>query len=405
MQIALILADDHPWRQEAESVGHVVLDGSVSDLAGLARVPVDALLLDASALVKADLEAVRSYRIARPETRIITFVPAEAKPGDPIAAGLVALGVYDLSTGSLDQALAHHATFADAVRWQTQTVIAPTLKERRSLAAGRPALIVVAGGGYGVGTTTLARLVGETVTSQGHHAVVIDAAIMPGASRLGGPLPVVRVPPAGGHLPLAEIEAEIGRRSSGFVIVDGGRLGESQGLVDLARSADLLLMAVPPAPHRLGWLEAALEPLTELARVRTAWVLVGGSETAAAATAVQVRGMVGGQVSHLPLSAPGPAVAALLGKTLLPEGSAPGLFASLRWRVLSLPAVSGSVVHLLATVARQAAFVVGRLAGVLIVAAALALIAAVVMPVFGHVNAIGQVAAWVGARWQALMPP
>ncbi len=413
MIFALILMEGHPWRDHAEAMGQVAFDGDVAGpngLVGLARVPIDLLLLDASGMTPTDLEAIRNYRIARPGTRIVVSVPAEAKPGDPIPSGLVALGIYDLSTGALEQALAHHASFADAVRWQTHTATAPTLRERRSATPGRPALIVVAGAGYGVGTTTMARLVAETVASHGHQVITIDAAIMAGASCIGGRVPVTRATPTGGHLALDAIEAEMRRLKTGFVIADVGRFGESRGLAELVKTADLLLIAVPPATHRLGWAEAVAQDYPErqwpFPSVATVGVVVGGSEAEAAAVAAWLKDAVGdfipGQVRHLPLLRSGATVGAILGERLLPEGTSPSLMAQMRWQLLSLPAVAGSVWHLLGTIIRQAAFVVGRLAGLLIVAGVLALIAVVVMPVFGHVDAIAQVSAWISSRWQAL---
>jgi Flp pilus assembly pilin Flp len=136
------------------------------------------------------------------------------------------------------------------------------------------------------------------------------------------------------------------------------------------------------------------------------WVVVGGSEPEGAAVAARLNDALGGfilgTVRHLPLLRSQPAVAAILGERLLPGGAGTGLAARLRWQLLSLPVVAGSAVHLLGAVARQAALVVGRLAGVMIMAGVLGLIAVVVMPVFGHMDAIAQVSAWVSSRWQAL---
>ncbi len=95
-------------------------------------------------------------------------------------------------------------------------------------------------------------------------------------------------------------------------------------------------------------------------------------------------------------------MAAILGERLLAEGDRPSLVAQACWQLLSMPSVAASVVHLLGTVIRQATFVVGRLAGLMIVAGVLALIAVVVMPVFGHVDTVARVSAWVNSRWQAL---
>lgn len=412
MTIGLVLGDGHSWRNQAQALGQVVFDGDTSGLVGLSRVPVDVLCLDLATLPQGELAAIRTYRIARPGTRLVVSA-GDARPGDPIPAALVAMGVYDLTNGSLADALAKEATFADAARWQTQTVTVPAPAERRSPATRRPVLILVAGAGYGVGTTSLARIVAQTLATQGHRVLLIDAAIMPGAARLGGPIPTVRAAPTGGHLATSEIEAELHQagksfgQAGGYIIVDAGRAGETGGLAELARAADTVLLAVPPAVHRLAWLQSLAEeriPANVLPLPITS-VVVGGTDTDAAAVAAALKEILrdmAGQIHHLPLQRTEAAVAAILGERLLPAGQGLGMAARLRWAFLSLPAVAGSIGHLLGTVVRQASFVIGRMAGALIVAGALALIVAIVLPVFGPVHAVAQASAWAQIEWERL---
>ena len=417
MIVGLILPADHPWRDEAPMLGTVAFDGEISGLSGAARARIDVLLLDVTDLDSADLAAIRSYRIARPGTRMVVSLPVDGpagQPGSPVLAGFVGMGVYDLTQGvSLQDALMRTPTYADAVRWTMagdqdsgvgrRIEVRERIVERRIAASQRSVFVVVAGMGYGVGTTTLARLVAETAREQGQVTTLIDAAIMPGASRLHGPVTVLRAVPRGSHLPSFEIEAALQGQSGGYVVVDAGRAGESAGLAELARTADAVLLAVPPAVHRLAWAEAlAEEPLVPRP---TAYVVVGGSEALAAAMAAELGQILhekAGPVHHLPHERPERAITAILGERLLPKGRRPSLLSRVRWRARTFAALPGGVLRLVATVAQQAAFVIGRLLGLVIVATALAVVAAVVLPAFGGVHAVAHVFAWAHAQWRQI---
>jgi len=120
MLIGLILPSNHPWRDQAAEHGTVGYDRGADHLMAASRTKLDVLLVH-SPLLAGNLEAVRRYRIARPDTRIVASYPVDARPGDPTLAALVSMGVYDLIPDDmpLDQALAGRKTYADASRWLT----------------------------------------------------------------------------------------------------------------------------------------------------------------------------------------------------------------------------------------------------------------------------------------------
>ena len=412
MLLGLILPAEHPWRDEAPMVGTVAYDGDVWGLTSASRAHLDLLLLDANDLEPVDLDAIRSYRVARPGTRIVASLPESTQPGSPVLAGLVGMGVYDLTQGlSLQEAVTRAPTYADAVRWtlgddQNYTTghrieVRERIVERRVAGSRRPVLILVVGTGYGAGTTTLARTVAEAAREHGEAVTLIDAAIMPGASRLHGPIRALRAAPSGGHMPSREIEAGLREQAGGYVVVDAGRAGESTGLAEMASSADAVLFAVPPATHRLAWVEALAQELA--VPTPTAYVIVGGSETEAAAMKAGLKEAVGDKaapIHHLSRSRPTDTLSAILGDRLRPVGRRSSMLDRLRWRALTFVAIPGGILELLRTIVAQAAIVVGRLLGLVIVCGALALIVAVVLPTFGGVHAVAHLVAWVEAQYR-----
>lgn len=409
MILGLILPENHPWREQATVLGTVAFDGEVHGLVAASRAHIDVLLLDASDLEPQDLDQIRAYRISRPQTRIVVALPEDVQPGSPHLAALVGMGIYDLAHGPLTEALSHTPTYADAARWTLPEDEAATRRvqvrerivERRIAGSQRPVLVVVAGVGYGVGTTTLANAVAEAARAQGQPVTLIDAAIMPGASRLDTPATALRAAPRGGHLPILEIEAALRGQTGGYVVVDAGRAGESTGLPELALTADAVLLAVAPAPHRIAWAEALAED--PLVPTPTAYVVVGGSEAQAAATAAELRKVLHGKAAPVHYLSPersAASVAAILGERLLPSGQGRSTLARLRWKVRTVAALPGGALRLLRTVGQQAALVVGRLLGLVIVAGALTLVAAVVMPVFGGVHAVAHLVAWAQGEWR-----
>ena len=260
MILGLVLPAGHPWREQATMLGTVAFDGEVQELVAASRAHIDVLLIDASDLKLQDLDQIRAYRISRPQTRIVVALGEDVQPGSPHLAALVGMGIYDLVKGPLSEALSHTPTYADAVRWTMledepathRVQVRERIVERRMAGSQRPVLIVVAGVGYGVGTTTLAHAVAQAAREQGQPVTLLDVAIMPGASRLHTPATALRAAPRGGHLPGIEIEAALRGQTGGYVVVDAGRAGESTGLPELALTTDAVLLAVAPAPQSPG---------------------------------------------------------------------------------------------------------------------------------------------------------
>lgn len=299
MLIGLILGSEHPWRAEAVALGTVAWDGDASGLDGAARAPLDLLLLDAAEIEPGDVHAIRSYRIARPSTRILVSLPDDAQPGYPIAAGLVALGVYDLTQGqSLAEALARNPSYADAVRWQVEPQAPPRgrgllrgpagpqpevqvrerVVERRVAVSARPVEIRVGGVAPGVGTTTLASAIGGYLARQGHSTCIVETgepslAVLSGRHDPGrwvGDLDVH--PRLLSEEPISPREL-VRARSHAYVVGDMGVLTDEH----LQSDADLIVLAISGDPHRYLRAEAWRRAHRDLpASLRVA--MVGGSD-------------------------------------------------------------------------------------------------------------------------------
>lgn len=176
-----MLPDGHPWRAEAETLGSVTWSGDVARLSQAALSALDLLLADAATLTPQDLTALRTFRVQRPETRIVVCMPPEAEPGSPVLSGLVALGIYDLCPlgKSLAAALARPATYADAARWglppddlvggaKADSGLKEVVRERVVATSARPTLITVSGLLPGVGATSAAAGLSAWLARQGH---------------------------------------------------------------------------------------------------------------------------------------------------------------------------------------------------------------------------------------------
>lgn len=172
---------DHPWRAEAEHLGSVTWIGDPAGLGLAALSPLDLLLADAARLTPQDLSVLRAFRVQRPETRIVVSVPADAAPGGPVLAGLVALGIYDLCTigTPLADALTRPATYADAARWglppedpvggaKADLGVKEVVRERVVATSARPTLITVSGLLPGVGATSAAAGLSAWLAGKGH---------------------------------------------------------------------------------------------------------------------------------------------------------------------------------------------------------------------------------------------
>jgi len=194
-----------PVRGALEELGHSVVQacepGGAADLSRLLgdaeATGCELVVLEVAGGGEDDagtVEAVRRFRITRPEARMIVVLPEGGK-ADGLTTELVSMGVYDLLAVAdaelpvaLGAALAHPATYALAARWQVRAPLAETRKRGgRSLA--RPAVertvetivervvgcvvIAVAGVGPRVGTTHLALSLARTLTDDGHPVAAV----------------------------------------------------------------------------------------------------------------------------------------------------------------------------------------------------------------------------------------
>lgn len=267
MLIGSLLTPDHPWHTEAPNAGTLVWEGNPQDLATAARATIGVLLLDAAGLTPVDLDALRAYRIQRPDTRILVSLLPDAVPGDPAIAGLVALGIYDLfQGGSLTEAIGHRATYADAARWLLtvptsaarsrgraagEPRVIERVVERRVPLSQRPVFIVVGGVGAGVGVTSLSVAIATHLAGRGHRAALVETgepslSVLADRSGPGPWIPNLDVYPRAlgqDHVPLREL---LRARRHAYLVADVGVLGSEH----LREDADLTLLVLPGDPHR-----------------------------------------------------------------------------------------------------------------------------------------------------------
>ncbi len=440
MLIGLAIPQGHPWRAEADRLGTIAFDGTVQDLANAARAPLDLVLLDASSLAPADLDAIRAYRIARPQARIVASLQGDAKPGSQVLAGLVAMGIYDLCQSlTLPEALSLAPTYADAVRWQVadqgqatgraRTRLREKVVERKVAVTQRPVLVVVGGSGYGVGTTTLAASAARHLGLLGHRTLALDLAAVPGLIHLAGgedfeeyralgPLAdSVRLLPDGERVPVRAVMALLRERKYTYLVCDVGMIGERDGAEELLREADLTLIALPGQQHRRVWWE---EYLRHHLPASARHVVVGaddaeGARVAAAfqdAFASRVMSLRGGEARKpdlLPPKGQGreAALDALLAE-VLPHGGrrAAQLGDRLRRMAYSFLYRLGAPRRGLMSMIEAVGTTIGRLIGgtlVLAVAAAVFFLVLLLGGTAAHLHLAGGALAWLALQWHALM--
>jgi len=194
-----------PVRGALEELGHSVVQacepGSAADLSRLLgdaeATGCELVVLELAGGGEDDAgiaEAVRRFRITRPEARMIVLLPEGGKP-DGLTTELVSMGVYDLlAVGDallptvLGSTLADPATYAHAARWQVRTPLTESRK-RGGRSMARPAVertvetlvervvgcvvIAVAGVGSRVGTTHLALSLARTLADDGHPVAAV----------------------------------------------------------------------------------------------------------------------------------------------------------------------------------------------------------------------------------------
>ncbi|BDG59768.1 P-loop NTPase family protein [Caldinitratiruptor microaerophilus] len=263
-----------------------------ADFEAAARAAADVLLLDAGAgPPEALLAGARQYRVARPDSRVVLLAPGRL-PGDPVVAGMVAIGVYDILAPDeapgwesllRDALTGPPATYAHAARWDAahpgvgQPRAAPERvrvveRVQRVPLGGRPVVLAVVAAAPGAGATHTALAVAGYLARHGYRVGLVELCPRPALAWLlrslsrdpgTGPDGVCLVPgvtvyalpiPAAGepaHLPdaaqrLAPLLQDRSRHE--YLVLDLGASPPDDP--ELAR-ADLGIVILSPAPWRL----------------------------------------------------------------------------------------------------------------------------------------------------------
>lgn len=170
---------EHIGRLDSESVKEIFYSAS--------RVSSEVLIVDLDVFSgKEIVSALQSFRIARPNTRIIVIAP-DRKPGDEIISSIVGLGIYDIAAGKKESdwaemikniLLSPPATYAQAARWHTgQLLNAFVQTKERVIIEERPAGVVtiaVSATAHGIGCTHTAFSIASFLARLGHSTAVIE---------------------------------------------------------------------------------------------------------------------------------------------------------------------------------------------------------------------------------------
>lgn len=269
------------------------------------RAPVDLLVLDLGT-GPGLAAAVLRFRLARPQTRIILLAPGRV-PGDREVSAIVAAGVMDVvdDLSSLQTVWDTPADLRAAARWLDPSAVPDAsatalpgrerILERRVAVTQRPAAILVAGVGPGVGTTALAAALAGYLDRLGHKVALLDLAPTRGLTHLAA---VPDAPSAdefasamarapwtprvdvfsytGAPDPAAALRSLLKARQHAYVVCDLGDVAAAD-LPALAEAADLTLVALPGLEHRLPALLGGPRVRALLAAgAAVTWVAVGG---------------------------------------------------------------------------------------------------------------------------------
>jgi hypothetical protein len=297
MLIEFLVAHDSARPDEAERAGYTVHQGHAGEpwaqsLRALSRTPVDILWIAWEALESAGvagIDALRRFRVARAETRILIEIPDDLSPPQALLGQCVALGIVDFVPVSLPfpDACDRHPTYADVARWQggawsweegpTETPEQPAIvreppeKQVVLIASpARPVVLVVLGAHIGAGATTTALALAHTLSQAGHSTVLTEA--MPtdtyrriDTDRLGYAVVLPEPPPPRQTFsPARHVQSLIGRRTWSYIVVDGVSYQW-----DLAQKVgDMVVVIGPGSPYRQAKWHPVAERLTALHQAR-----------------------------------------------------------------------------------------------------------------------------------------
>ncbi len=298
MLIEFLVAHDSARPDEAERAGYTVHQGHAGEpwaqsLRALSRTPVDILWIAWEALESAGvagIDALRRFRVARAETRILIEIPDDLSPPQALLGQCVALGIVDFVPVSLPlpDACDRHPTYADVARWQggawsweegpTETPEKPAIvreppeKQVVLIASpARPVVLVVLGVHIGAGATTTALALAHTLHEAGHSTVLTEA--MPtdtyrriDTDRLGYAVVLPEPPPPRQTFsPARHVQSLIGRRTWSYIVVDG----VSSYQWDLAQKVgDMVVVIGPGSPYRQAKWHPVAERLSALRQAR-----------------------------------------------------------------------------------------------------------------------------------------
>ena len=275
-------------------------------LAGLARTPVDTLLLDiGSGVAAAD---VAGFRVAQPKARVILLAPGR-KPGDRLVAQISAAAeIRDVCPDLelLGMVLDHPADFAAALRWRDPSLApdaltgaaGPTVVERRVAVGTHPVVVTVAGLDRGVGTTTVAAAIAAFLARLGHDTALLELGDR--GLRLLSPhprwLPHLYTFPA-----QDDAMGILQHRRYPYLVTDAGSMdvtADSLALPPTGAPTDVSLLVLPQARWRFLPLDQLLRRWPPGA---LPWLLVNGADPD---TAEQVRVLIQERSTQRGLAAP-----------------------------------------------------------------------------------------------------
>ena len=173
-----------------EHMGASDNEGIKKVLVAVSRLPVDVLIIDTD--ISSDtglLFALHSFRIARPDARVIVFVNRR-QPGDETVSGIVSLGIYDIIEDANEEQLLSNLIlclkasypYSRAVKWhkgfRSESDIKIKEVRERVVIERRPVgkvTVAVAGVANGVGCTHTSITVASFLSAFGSVALIEDS--------------------------------------------------------------------------------------------------------------------------------------------------------------------------------------------------------------------------------------